>query len=230
MPADVTFASGETERSITFSAADDTVDDDGESVQLGFGTPLPERVSAADYRSAAPCFSITDDDVPSSLTVDFGSSSYSVTEGGNVEVTVTLSDDPEQTVVIPLTATAQDGATGDDYSGVPADVTFSSGETEQSFIFGAATDSDNDDGESVKLGFENLPRRRERGEHCRGRGRHHRADRRRQGDLHPEDQIQRHRQPPNTTVGGLFQGKDPLPAFSHRADGRAPGTHQRHGG
>ena len=40
----VTFNSGDTEKSITFAATDDSVDDDGESVLLGFGT-LPTGVS-----------------------------------------------------------------------------------------------------------------------------------------------------------------------------------------
>ena len=40
----VTFNSGDTEKSITFTATDDSVDDDGESVLLGFGT-LPTSVS-----------------------------------------------------------------------------------------------------------------------------------------------------------------------------------------
>ena len=40
----VTFNSGDTEKSITFAATDDSVDDDDESVLLGFGT-LPTGVS-----------------------------------------------------------------------------------------------------------------------------------------------------------------------------------------
>ena len=38
-----------------------------------------------------------------------------------------MSGDPERTVVIPITATDQDGATGADYSGVPQNVTFNPG-------------------------------------------------------------------------------------------------------
>ena len=45
--------------------------------------------------------SITDDDVPS-VTVSFEQGSYTVDEGDTVEVTVTLSEDPERTVTIPL--------------------------------------------------------------------------------------------------------------------------------
>ena len=65
---------------------------------------------------------------------------------------VTLSADPERTVVIPVTKTAnQGGATAEDYSGVPASVTFNSGQTSRTFTFTAAQDTVDDDGESVKL-------------------------------------------------------------------------------
>ena len=45
VPQNLGFAAGETSRSFTFTAEDDSVDDDGESVVLGFGA-LPEGVSA----------------------------------------------------------------------------------------------------------------------------------------------------------------------------------------
>ena len=47
---------------------------------------------------------ITDDDVPS-VEVSFEQGSYSVDEGDTVDVTVTLSEDPERTITIPLTKT-----------------------------------------------------------------------------------------------------------------------------
>ena len=74
-------------------------------------------------------------------------------EGSTVTVTVTLNADPERTVSVPLTATDLGGATSDDYSPVPADLTFNSGETEKSFIFTAIEDWDDDEGESVRLGI-----------------------------------------------------------------------------
>ena len=61
-------------------------------------------------------------------------------EGGTVEVTVTLDKDPERTVSIPLTTTNQGGATGSDYSGVPASLTFNSGDTAKTFTFSATAD------------------------------------------------------------------------------------------
>ena len=57
--ASVTFNSDETEKIITFTATDDSVDDDGESVRLGFGT-LPTGVSRGTHRGAT--VNITDND------------------------------------------------------------------------------------------------------------------------------------------------------------------------
>ena len=154
VPESVTFESGDTSKSYTFEATDDTVDDDGESVKLGFGS-LPDGVTGGDTTEST--VGIGDDDKPASVTVNFEEGSYTVAEGGTVVVKVTLSDDPEMTVTVPLTATAQDGATGADYSGVPASVVFNAGDTEQSFTFEATDDTVDDDGESVKLAFGTLP-------------------------------------------------------------------------
>ena len=153
IPSSVTFNGGDTEKSFTVEAAQDTVDDDGESVKLTFGT-LPTGVSAGSTNEAI--VSITDDDVPFSVTVEFDSSSYFVIEGGDVEVTLTLSEDPERSVTIPISTTNQNGASDSDYT-VPPSVTFKATETEKSFTVEAAQDNLEEIGESVKLGFGNLP-------------------------------------------------------------------------
>ena len=78
----------------------------------------------------------------------------------SVTVKVTLlSADPERTVTIPVSRANQGGASNGDYSGVPANVTFNSGDTEKTFSFSATDDTVDDDDESVKLGFGTLPTR-----------------------------------------------------------------------
>ena len=154
---DVVFDSGDTEKTFTFTATDDTEDDDGESVKLTFGTLPDTPVTVAAGTTDETVISITDDDPPTSLTVNFERGSYTVTEGNSVTVTVTLSDDPERTVTIPITRMDQDGASSDDYSGVPDDVVFNSGDTEKTFTFTATDDTEDDDDESVKLTFGTLP-------------------------------------------------------------------------
>ena len=170
VPANVTFASGDTEKSITFSAASDSANDDGESVKLGFGT-LPTGVSAGSTDETT--VSITDDDVPA-VTVTFEQGTYTVAEGSSVTVKVMLSADPERSVTIPITKANQGGASNSDYSGVPDNVTFGSGDTEKTIIFSATQDSVDDDDESVKLGFGTLPtgvRRHHRRDHSLDHGR-----------------------------------------------------------
>ena len=152
VPASVEFAPGDTEQTFTFTADEDTLNDDGESVKLSFGNTLPTGVSAGNTDEAV--VTITDDDVPA-VRVSFEQSSYRVDEGSLVTVKVTLNADPERTVTIPITTTDQDGASSSDYSGVPASVTFNADDTEVDITFTASSDSDNDDGESVKLSFGN---------------------------------------------------------------------------
>ena len=157
VPANVTFNSGDTEKSITFSATMDSVDDDGESVRITFGT-MPTGVLKGAIKETV--VSITDDDVPP-VTVSFEHSTYTVAESDDpsttelkeneVAIKVTLSAEPERSVTVSITRTGQGGATSADYSGMPDSVAFASAETEKSITFTAAGDDIDDDGESVKL-------------------------------------------------------------------------------
>ena len=150
VPLSVTFNTGELSKTITFTATADVEDDDDESVLLAFGTSLPAGVSEG--VTAETTVTITDDDDPQ-VTVMFEADAYTVPEGGTQAVTVRLSADPERTVVIPLTATNQGNASATDYS-VPLSVTFNTGELSKTITFTATADADNDDGESVLLGFD----------------------------------------------------------------------------
>ena len=154
VPSSVTFGEGDTSKTITFAATNDTEDDDDESVLLSFGSVLPDKVSEGSPNEAT--VNIADDDDPH-VTVMFAQADYVVVEGETVLVRVALSADPERTVVIPLTATNQGGASSTDYSGLPPSVTLSAGETSRTFEFTASEDSFADTGESVKLGFGAMP-------------------------------------------------------------------------
>ena len=94
------------------------------------------------------------------VDVSFGAAAYTATEEGSpATVTVVLNADPERTVVIPITARNGKGASDADYSGVPEQVTFVSGQTSQTFTVTATSDVDVDAGETVTLGFGDLPER-----------------------------------------------------------------------
>ena len=154
VPDTVTFVSGgETEKSFTFSAAQDSVDDDDESVIIGFKTSdstWPSQVTTV--APVTTTVTIGDDDYPN-VEVNFEQSTYAVDEGATVEVKLTLSADPERSVTIPITTTNQGGVSSSDYGIVPStlSLTFISGETGKSLTFSAADDDIDDDGESVKF-------------------------------------------------------------------------------
>ena len=91
------------------------------------------------------------------MTVSFDDANYTAEEGGaTATVRVRLSAAPGRTVTIDLT-TENRGATSEDYSGLPGSVTFGASETEKSFTVTATDDSQDDDRESVAIGFGSLP-------------------------------------------------------------------------
>ena len=153
-PASLTFSSSDwsSTKTVTVNAGQDTDRDDDTATVTHTVTSTDSSYDGASADSVA--VTVTDDEnVLVQVTVMFGASTYTVAEGGTVELTVTLSADPERQVVIPLTATDQNGASPADYSGVPANLTFNAGEMSKSFTFTAATDTDDDDGERVLLAF-----------------------------------------------------------------------------
>ena len=156
VPASIAFGSGEMEKSFQITAIDDEADDDGESLTVGFGA-LPNGVLPG--RPATTLVLLEDNDTPVTA-VSFDKSTYEVQEGGApapVTVRITLSDDPERELAVPLEVTLNGGATTDDYDGVPASITFGSGEMEKSFQITAIDDEADDDGESLTVGFGALP-------------------------------------------------------------------------
>ena len=150
-PAGLTFSSTDwnTPKTVTVNAAQDADAENDTATVTHAVTSTDTSYSTASASSVT--VTITDDEVP--VTVSFGQANYTVAEGDPVSVTVTLSADPERTVVIPLTHTPQGNTTSTDYSGVPANVTFSTGDMSQTITFTAAQDDVDDDGESVLLAF-----------------------------------------------------------------------------
>ena len=156
VPGSVTFAAGETEKSFTVMATDDSADDDGESVQLGFGR-LPAGVALGSPATAT--VALVAGSGVSTWFLFFEESSYAATEGGTAaRVTVGLSNPWKPALNEPLTIGIftpehRGGADASDYSGVPERVTFQPGQTRVSFTVTATNDSDDDDGESIYLQF-----------------------------------------------------------------------------
>ena len=148
----VTFAADQDTTTFTVTAINDSIDDDGESLTIGFGQ-LPEGVTAAGHRSAT--VALADNDVPQ-VTASFGQSTYEAAEGGSVLVSVELSEVPERPVTVDLTVTGN-AATSDDYRVSSTSVTFAADQRTATFTVAATDDSVDDDDESVTIGFGQLP-------------------------------------------------------------------------
>ena len=147
------FEPGDTVRTFTVAAADDT-DPDDESVVLGLGV-LPEGVGAGDPATAT--VAIEDDD-PVPLTVTFERSGHTADEGGPAAtVVITISPIADRRVEVPLAVTPQGGATDADYAGIPEAVVFEPGAASARFGVTALPDRHDDPDESVAIAFGALP-------------------------------------------------------------------------
>ena len=152
-PASLTFSSTDwsLQKTVTVNAGQDA-DAEDETVTVTHTVASTDSSYSGASVNTVVVRVIDYDDVPVPVSVSFGQAAYTVAEGGTQSVTVTLSANPERTVFIPLTAMPQGDTTAADYS-VPTSVTFNMGEMSQTITFNATQDADDDDGESVVLGF-----------------------------------------------------------------------------
>lgn len=147
-PESITFESGDTEKTFTFSATDDEADDDGETAILRLvDARLLEDVTAGSTDETT--ITIVDNDNPE-IFVSFENSYYGATGGGRVTMKTLMSAEPERTVTVLLSTRNRARATGDDYSGIPASVRFDAPETEKTFTVTAAQ-NDDDETDAVEI-------------------------------------------------------------------------------
>ena len=127
----VTFNAGDVSETFTVTATDDAIDDDSESVLLGFGASLPDRVSAG----ATATVSISDDDAAG---VSVSAATLDIEEGGTGTYTVVLESEPTAAV----TVTINDPADNADVTASPASLTFTADDwsTAQTVTVEAAQD------------------------------------------------------------------------------------------
>ena len=101
VPAEVVFtAGGPLFRTFDLTAADDGVDDDGESVLLGFGPALPDGVAAASPTEAT--LTLGDDD---ERGVEASAAALSVNESASTSYTLVLTSEPTGPVTVTVTGT-----------------------------------------------------------------------------------------------------------------------------
>ena len=131
-------------------------------VEADLGAALTAKASWTDDGGFSNTLASTPTAAVTAPAVSFGAGSYTVDEGGTVEVTVQLDPAPGRAVTVPVSAAGAGGATppgetGADWSGVPENVTFGATDTAQTFTLAATADTDAEAGESVVLSFGTLP-------------------------------------------------------------------------
>jgi len=159
VPENLTFGADDTTKSFTFTAVDDSLDDDGESVGLSFGT-LPSGVSAGTTSTAT--VSITDnDDTPDTINLTFDPATVAENAVGNVAVKVvaTWAGTSTRTTATTVTLDSSLGgvtASGNySASGLPSSVTIPAGQAkgEATGLSINPTDNSNSDGNrNITLG------------------------------------------------------------------------------
>ena len=127
------------------------------TVRLQTLPAVPEGFWGLRTEAGAPLV-LFDSNVGPDVTVSFARSTHTAIEGGlPVTVAVRLSAEPGRGVTIPLVAMPSGGATAADYELSPSSLTFGAATTEATVTVTAVDDADDDDGESVILGFGTLP-------------------------------------------------------------------------
>ena len=145
-----------------YVVADDDSDADGiASRGRALGVPPGSAIARQGVSTVAayagPIGLDTDLRVIPAVKAEFAAASYTAAEGGSaVTVKVNLDPQPAREVVITISATTNDGATGADYTLSTTSLTFDSDENTASFTVSATKDDDDDGGESLILGFESL--------------------------------------------------------------------------
>ena len=149
VPLSVIFNAGETSKSFTVTAVDDTADEPNAALTLAFGALPAGYIVGA---NAELVLTVVDDDHPI-VSASFGRAAAPASEGGTVEVTVQLSQAPEREVVLPIVATRGVNLAADEVSGVPESVTVAADAIEARFTVTFPDDAVVEGNETLALTF-----------------------------------------------------------------------------
>ena len=103
VPDSVTFGAAATEKTVTFGATDDTVDDDGEKVELSFGT-LPGGIATTTGGAGQATVSIADNDDAAARAIVLSPGSITLDEESatGTSYTVSLASQPTGAVTVTI--------------------------------------------------------------------------------------------------------------------------------
>ena len=151
----LTFPPGTTEATVTVPLLNDSEDERNESFTLEVYNPVDGIIDNPGERLELTG-TIVDIDVPE-VTISFARSSYTVAEGGRVQLALNLSGDPGRTAEVGIAVTKGLGVLDSDFF-VPRTVVFRAGETRKVVDFLTSADRIDEDDEVVVLEIApNLP-------------------------------------------------------------------------
>ncbi|WEK46398.1 MAG: Calx-beta domain-containing protein [Candidatus Andeanibacterium colombiense] len=141
----VSFASGETSKTITVATTDDAAIESAETMTV----TLSGASGGAAIASATGTGTITDNDTPPSISV----SDATATEGSNLSFTVTLSAVSGNTVTVAYASADGTANAGTDYTAASGTLSFAPGEISKTVAVTTTTDSYVESAESMSLGL-----------------------------------------------------------------------------
>ena len=159
----LTFAPGETEKTISVQTREDALDEPDETFTVTLSNP-----SGATLEDESATGTITDDDVPSLSITD-----ATAVEGEKARFAVRLDAAGEQTVRVSYGTAGGTATEGTDYSGASGTLTFARGETEKIISVQTRGDETERAGRDV-LGSAERPERRDAARRHRHRDDHRR--------------------------------------------------------
>ena len=148
----VSFADGETTKTLSIPLLDDSIAEGNETVNLSL-TNFTGGAIAGTQDTAI--FTIEDNDVPGTLAFD--TASYTVNEGdGTASITVVRTGGNAGTVSVDLALTDGSATAPGDYDSTTQTVTFADGETSKVVAIAITDDGDEESDETVNLSLSNV--------------------------------------------------------------------------
>ena len=150
----LTFAPGETSKTITVPISDDSTDEDNETLTLTLSNASPTDV-AIDTATATGTIIDDDEPPPVELTVTIATTTQAQERDGELTFTVTLSRAADETVTVDYATTDGTATAGTDYTATTGTLTFAPGETSKTITVPISDDSTDEDNETLTLTLSN---------------------------------------------------------------------------
>ncbi|WPC40213.1 Calx-beta domain-containing protein [Clostridium sp. JS66] len=142
----LSFASGETSKTINIPILDDTTHESSESFKVSLSNPTGGGV----LTNTTATVNITDNDL--APVISFNPTTYSVNESiGNATVTVTRTANTSDTITVDYATANGTALSGSDYTSTSGTITFAPGETSKAIDIPILDDSDPEAAENFKV-------------------------------------------------------------------------------